>query len=130
MAYRVTHLKKNGDLERKRIDGDTESAYVLHYEGTRGVIVAQPRDRKVGYNFDKSMSKQVREGKIRDHLTELRKGYADTRGFSKRGTMKHVASIPPEFWWSEKAEKGPNALRDPKELKRFCQENDFCVSKW
>lgn len=130
MAYRIKHTTAAG-TEYTHVDGDTERAFVPRYEGTRGVIVRASGERKVGYNFRAGRkSKHAREAEIRSGLDEHRKEYTHTRGMSRGKTMKHVASIPPELWWSEKAERGPTALRDPKELKRFCADWNLNVSRW
>ena len=128
MAYRMIHHKPNGDVEMKRVDGKSESTFVRKWEGTRGVIVKDSTKRQVAYNLTGG-SKQKREAQIKKHLERTRKAYVDTKGFSKGKTMKHVASIPAEYWWSEKGERGPEALRDPKELMKFARDWDCMVSK-
>lgn len=130
MAYRINHRKANGDTEYTRVDGDTSEVIVRRYEGTRGVIVKQGKVEVYGYNFRKGKkSKYLREREIRENLNELRNEYTHSRGFSRGRTMKHVARIPAELYWCEKANRGPQALRDPKELRRFCIDNDLMVSK-
>jgi hypothetical protein len=42
---------------------------------------------------------------------------------SKGGTMKHIASIPPEIWYSECAENGPEAVQDKQYMMKL-------ASKW
>ena len=130
MAYRMTHTKSDGSVSRTRVDGRTTSTFAPRYEGTRGVVVHGSGKRFAGMNIHPSQSKYVREREIEGGLNRLRNEYTHTRGFSPKKDMKHVASIPAEHWWTEKWERGPQALRDPKELRRFCTDRGFNVSKW
>ena len=130
MAYRMTTHKKDGTIERKRVDGNSVSTFVQKHEGTRGVIVKGSKKREVFHNFHPSLSKQVREAELRQDLDEHRKEYTHTKGMSKSGTMKHVASIPPEIWWSERAERGYDGMRGHKNIKAICDKWGVNVSKW
>lgn len=130
MAYRITHHKADGTTQRTRVDGKSVSTFAPQIEGTRGVVVKDSGQRFAAMNLHPSKSKYRRTRQIAAHLDDLRKDYTSTRGFSRYKTMKHVASIPPEYWYTEKWERGPNALRDPKELRKYCRDNGFNVSKW
>lgn len=127
VAYRVTTHKANGDVEMKRIDGNSVTTFQRKWEGVRGVIVKTPKSRKVGFNLHPSGSRYDRVREVREGLEKTRRAYVNSNGFSQKKTMRHIASIPAEEWWSEKAESGPTALRDPKDLTKWCFEKGFNV---
>lgn len=131
MAYRMRHRKADGTTTVTRVDGDIASSCTVdNFARAVGVIVKEGRARWAGMNLHPSKSKTVREQEIGGQLNALRNQYTHTRGWSPKKTMKHVASIPAEHWWTMKYERGPEALRDQKELRRYCTENGFNVSKW
>jgi hypothetical protein len=132
MAYKMRVRKKDGSFEGYYMDGDTRRSLSEAPQVARagGVIVKTPHDSVTLYNFHPSRSKAIREKQIRDGLNAERAAYTSSRGFSKGKTMKKVASIPPEYFWGEKMERGPEALRDPKDIKKFCDKHQFNVSKW
>lgn len=88
--------------------------------------------RKVGYNFGPkyggTLSRKDSVDDINRGLNGLRSEYRSTGGMSKGGTRKHVASIPEELYYSEKAEKGPGCFSEPGSLMKFADKWGFRVS--
>ena len=136
MAYRMFHKKADGSstYKRKCVQDTDEDKMVPNYSHTSGVIMGPDRGKKqVSYNFGggTNPSKAKREAEIRRDLEIQRQESIRTNGMSKGGTMRKVASIPPELYYSEKFEKGAGCFSDPKDIKKFCQENDLItVPKW
>lgn len=131
MAYRINHHKADGTTTRTRVDGDVASSCTTQDCARFGGVIVKGSGKKfAGMNLHPSLSKQVREQEIGGQLNALRKEYTNSKGWTPKKTMKHVASIPAEHWWTMKYERGPEALRDTKELKRYCRDNGFNVSDW
>lgn len=137
MAYRMRHQKRNGDVSVSIVAGDTEtplySRRQLHdgLQRSFGIVCkGGPRKKRVGYNFHPSMSAAKRNAEIKADLDRQRSECTSTKGWTKKKTMKKVASIPAELYWSHVAENGPGVFSDRKELKRFCHEWQLNVSKW
>jgi len=129
MGYRMTVHKKDGTVEQSE-NGKAVKALSPLVEGTSGVVVKDYSKRQVFHNLHPSLSKQVREQEIGDDLRSLRKEYTHSKGMSKKGTMKHVARIPAEIYWSERAERGYDNMRGPKNLKAICDKWNLNVSHW
>jgi len=135
MGYVTHHLKSDGKTESTyQKDGEKYDLGSTDYVPN---VIAQPSEtrgkKEVKFNFDEAsgFSKTACEDKIRTHLRREKAQCLANNGMSKGGTMRKVATIPAEYWWAEKFEKGPEALRRPKELKKFCVDNNFnTVSKW
>jgi len=134
-GYKVVHRKADGTKEFTQVGGDGErSTYIQKPTSTAAAIHSKSGvvQRKVGYNFgDKyggTLDKKTREDDINRGLNSLRSQYRSTGGMSKDGTRKHVASIPEELYYSEKAEKGPDCFSEPGSLMRFADKWGFRVS--
>jgi len=134
-GYRVIHRKADGTTEHSRVGADgKKSTYIQEVSSTAAAVHSKSGtvQRKVGYNFgDKyggTLDKKTREDDINRGLNSLRSQYRSTGGMSKDGTRKHVASIPEELYYSEKAEKGPDCFSEPGSLMKFADKWGFRVS--
>jgi hypothetical protein len=134
-GFKVICRKADGSTEFSDVGADGDRTIITKdQEGSFGAVISKAGKtrRKVAYNFgDKyggTLSKQKREADINNGLNRLRAEYRSTGGMNKSGTMKHVASIPEELWYSHKAENGADVFSDPKEVKRFASEWGFNVA--
>ena len=134
-GYKVVHHKSDGTTEFSSVGAGSDGRIITKdTDGSFAAIHVKSGtpERKVGYNFGEQYggtnSKAEREGHIRDGLNRLRAEYRSTGGMSKDGTRKHVASIPEELWYSEKAEKGADCFNTPEKIKKFCSEWGLNVS--
>ncbi len=130
MAYSIRARKADGTRVTERVASDGSRCIITRKpSGAAGIIVRNAKGRReVGYNFSGKIdgvqvSKQEREAQIREGLRDLREDYKHTRGMSKGGTRKHLASIPPEIWYGICAEDGPEAVQDRKYMMKV-------ASKW
>jgi len=134
-GYKVIHRKADGTTEFTKVGADGEKSSFIKEPGSTAAAVHSKSgtvQRKVGYNFGEKYggtnSKKEREDNIRAGLNHLRSEYRSTGGMSKDGTRKHIASIPEELWYSEKAEKGPDCFNTPEKIKKFVSEWNLGVS--
>uniref|UniRef100_A0A6H1ZF59 Uncharacterized protein n=2 Tax=viral metagenome TaxID=1070528 RepID=A0A6H1ZF59_9ZZZZ len=132
MGYRMTVKHRDGTVERTRHWDGRAALLVSNSDRACGVVVKDHTMRKVGYNFSekiygRKMSKYQREELIRRQLEAERNDPG--KGWSRGRTMKKIGSIPPEIWYSELAEGGPEALRDPKDKIRLMDKWGLRTSK-
>ncbi len=130
MPYTIRARKADGSRVTERVASDGSRTIITRTaSGGGGITVRNARGRRrVGYNFSGvidgvQVSKQEREAQIREGLRDLRRDYKHSRGMSKGGTRKHIASIPPEIWYGEAVENGPEAVQDRKHMMKV-------ASKW
>lgn len=135
IGYKVIHRKADGTTERTKVGADgTKTSFIEEPCSTAAAVHSKSGtvQRKVGYNFGEKYggtnSKHDREADINRGLNRLRSEYRSTGGMSKDGTRKHIASIPEELWYSEKAEKGPDCFNTPEKIKKFVSEWNLGVS--
>ena len=134
MAYTIRHTKADGSTAVTRVDGPSSVTVERDTDGGAAAVIVKDRTkRQVGYNFNRklggpNLSKQNREAQLRKMLQEMRSEYQHTKGFSKGRTMKHLASIPPEFFYKYRAEHGLDATHDLKHMLKKAREWGVRVS--
>ena len=126
MAYKLRHRKKDGGVRLEINDADGKVVLDQDVKGALKGLRHVPK--QAAYNFSridnngKLLSAKARMDQIRDNLSLLRKHYNTTKGWTRGRTMKHVARIPAEIFWSEAAEKGPNWARDRGAVMKLADE--------
>jgi hypothetical protein len=136
MGYVLKHHRRDGSCE---ITVDDCKGNRQTFETTQPVAISNrfgkksKPTRKVSYNFRRKFSGKpnsaaARNAEIRSELEGLRNSYTSNKGMTKGGTMKHVARIPPEIWYSEVAENGPGLANDKSRMMKVVDDFQLRVS--